>query len=345
MRLLLCCLIIITWTAAARAACSVRSRATVALTVTGGPILVPLAVNGTTATFILDTGAERSLVTQAAVTRLGLTLDEWVGTTMHGVGGIERHRNADPRSLTLGGVVLQRHTLNHDTSLAVGNMPRTEAGGRTVDGLLGRDFLSVFDLAIDMPAQTLTLYDVAGCSGRFLPWPGAYSAVPVQNPMESALVAQVTLDGMPMRALIDTGASSSVVGAPGMVRLGADGNDAATPVRVLAGGRGTGAGTGAVGGADPFHAGLGHAAGGGLAGGKGCMDFLCQPAGVRCCTVGEFPVTVTRRYASRTRVTSVPAIPFDQDRLRRGREHWTLHGRSPLNHRRATQGRRTRPPR
>jgi len=220
MRLLLCCLIIITWTAAARAACSVRSRATVALTVTGGPILVPLAVNGTTATFILDTGAERSLVTQAAVTRLGLTLDEWVGTTMHGVGGIERHRNADPRSLTLGGVVLQRHTLNHDTSLAVGNMPRTEAGGRTVDGLLGRDFLSVFDLAIDMPAQTLTLYDVAGCSGRFLPWPGAYSAVPVQNPMESALVAQVTLDGMPMRALIDTGASSSVVGAPGMVRLG-----------------------------------------------------------------------------------------------------------------------------
>ena len=220
MRLLLCCLIILTWTGAARAACSVRPRATVALTVTGGPILVPLAVNRTPATFILDTGAERSLVTQAAVTRLGLALDEWVGTTMRGVGGIERRRNADPRSLTLGGVVLQRHTLNHDTSLVVGNMPRAEVEGRTVDGLLGRDFLSVFDLAIDMPAQTLTLYDVTGCSGRFLPWTGAYSAVPVQNPMESALVAQITLDGMPMRALIDTGASSSVVGAPGMARLG-----------------------------------------------------------------------------------------------------------------------------
>jgi hypothetical protein len=139
---------------------------------------------------------------------------------MRGVGGVEGHRNADPRSFSLAGVALQRHTLSHDTSLTVGTLPRTSVAGRTVDGLLGRDFLSVFDLVLDMPAQTLTLYDVQGCAGRFLPWSDPYTQVPVQMPMESALVAQVALDGVPLHALIDTGASSSVLGAPGMIRMG-----------------------------------------------------------------------------------------------------------------------------
>ena len=59
-------------------------------------------------------------------------------------------------------MILQRRTLTHDTSLTVGTMPRSEIAGRQVDGLLGRDFLSVFDLALDVPARRLTLYDVPG---------------------------------------------------------------------------------------------------------------------------------------------------------------------------------------
>ena len=59
--------------------------------------------------FVLDTGAERSMVSPQAVQRLHLALDKWVGTRMHGIGGIIEHPNADPRSLTLGGVPLHRH--------------------------------------------------------------------------------------------------------------------------------------------------------------------------------------------------------------------------------------------
>lgn len=210
----LCC-----WQATASAACNVQERAQVPFTLAGGHLLVPLTVNGTTASFVLDTGAERSLVTPDAVHRLDLALDPWVGTVMRGVGGVAEHQNADPHSLTLGGVALQRHTITHDTSLTVGVLPELGAGS-PVDGLLGRDFLSVFDLQLDMGAHRLTLYDAQGCSGRFLPWTAPYASVPAETPMAHALVLPITLDSQRLTALLDTGASASMITLPGMIRLG-----------------------------------------------------------------------------------------------------------------------------
>jgi len=204
----------------AQAACSVQKRAEVTLDEAGGVPLVPLTVDGHPASFILDTGAQRSLVTSDAAGRLGLARDEWVATTMRGVGGVERNRNADPRSLELGGAALRRRTMAHDNTLAVGTIPRDMIAGRRIDGLLGRDLLSVFDLDLDVPGRHLTLYSVAGCAGRFLPWAGDYTAVPVRNPAESALVVPVELDGHTLRALLDTGAGSTLVAAPGIAKLG-----------------------------------------------------------------------------------------------------------------------------
>jgi hypothetical protein len=215
--LLLACLLA---GAGAHAACVVDPKATIALNVTGGMITVPVEVNGLTATFILDTGAQRSVVSEEAVRRLGVARDAWVGTTMSGVGGIESRPNADPRSLTLGGVPLVRRTLSHDTSLTVGVLPRTRIGNLVIDGLLGRDFLSLFDLDLDVPGHRLTLYQIHDCGGRFLPWQGGYAAVPVTLPDQDALVLPVTLDGTKLRALLDTGASSSLLAAPGLFRLG-----------------------------------------------------------------------------------------------------------------------------
>ncbi len=200
--------------------CVVQPRAVVPMQVIEGMLLVPVVVNGIEGVFILDTGAARSVVTREATQHLQLARDPWVATTMLGVGGVERLPNANPRSLTMGGVKLERHTLTHDTSFTVGTLPHSRVGGLTVDGLLGRDFLSVFDLVVDVPRRLVTLMSVAGCGGRFLPWTGPYTAVAAASPMESALVLPVLVDGVPLRALLDTGAGVSLIAAPGMVRLG-----------------------------------------------------------------------------------------------------------------------------
>ncbi len=217
-RLLACFLFVLT--GAASAACVVRPLAGVPVDPVGSILLVPVVVNGIQGTFILDTGAGRTVVTPYAVEHFGLALDEWTSTTMRGVGGVERRRNANPKSISLAGVALKRRSLAEDSTLRVATLPHDMVAGRRIDGLLGRDFLSAFDLMLDLPHKVLALYEVRDCAGRFLPWTGDYVAVPVETPAESALVVPVELDGVRLRALLDSGASSTVVAAPGMARLG-----------------------------------------------------------------------------------------------------------------------------
>jgi hypothetical protein len=219
---------------AAHGACLVANKATIPLQVTGGQITLPVELNGLTGTFVLDTGAARSVVTAEAVQRLRLARDEWVGTTMGGVGGIETQPNADPRSLTLGGIPLVRRTLNHDHSLTVGILPGAQRAN--IDGLLGRDYLALFDLDLDVPGRRLTLYQVTGCAGRFLPWPGNYVSIPIDTPTEEAIVLPVSIDGRPLRAMLDSGASASLLAAPGMYKMGLDqANMAADPADRISG--------------------------------------------------------------------------------------------------------------
>lgn len=213
-------LMVIAMVPGSQAACVVQPVAWVPLGGSGGVITVPLEINGGLATFILDTGAQRSVVTRDAVDRLGLARDQWVGTTMNGVGGIQSRPNADPASISLGGVPLVRRTLTHDTSLTVGVLPHARAGNLVIDGLLGRDFLSLFDLDLDVSGRRLLLHRVSGCSGRFLPWTADYAAIQVTMPTDTAIVVPVSLDGRPLRALLDTGASASLLGAPGIFKLG-----------------------------------------------------------------------------------------------------------------------------
>ncbi len=204
----------------AKATCRVELRTTVPVESIDGHVLVTVSINDTDATLVLDTGAERTLLSDTAVHALGLQRDEWVASTIRGVGGYEQRPNALPRSLRLGGVALRRRTVTGDTSVTVGPVPLAEIAGRPVAGLLGRDFLSPFDLDLDLPDGRLALYDVAGCEGRFLPWTMPYASIPTTSPATNALVVQVAVDGRPLRALLDSGASSSLIAAPGMYRLG-----------------------------------------------------------------------------------------------------------------------------
>jgi hypothetical protein len=47
-----------------------------------------------------------------------------------------------------------------------------------------------------------------------------YASIPASTPLGAALVVTVMVDGRPLRALVDSGASASLVTAPGMFRLG-----------------------------------------------------------------------------------------------------------------------------
>ena len=200
-------------------ACQVVSKATITLARAGTGVLVPVTVNGTTADFLLDTGAERSVIGLQAADRLHVARDEWVSTDIQGAGGRDRRRLGRPASLTLGGLALRRHTVAADNSVVIGPIPET-VDGKPVAGLLGQDFLSAFDLDLDLPAGTLTLFGVNACSGRFLPWRVPYQAVAAWRPVRNILAVPVSVGGARLEALLDTGALQSVITLPGMIQLG-----------------------------------------------------------------------------------------------------------------------------
>ncbi len=209
------------------AACRVEKRATVPVSRAGKLLLVPVSINGTMTDFVLDTGAERSVVGLAAADRLHVARDEWVSTDIIGTGGRDRRRLGRPSSLSLGGIALRRHTLAEDNSVVVGPI-LDQADGRPVAGLLGEDFLSPFDLDLDVSAGTLTLYTVSGCAGRFLPWTGHYSAIAAWRPVRNILMLPMRIGGTTVQAELDSGASATTVTLMGMLALGLAGGGSDT---------------------------------------------------------------------------------------------------------------------
>src|SRR5215472_779949 len=137
MRQILALILCVALAGTARAACHVEPRATVPVELVNGDMLVTVQVNDAPAPFILDTGAERTLMSEEAVRRLNLERDSWVASAIRGLGGIEERPNALPRSLRLGDAVLRRRTLLGDSSVTVGPLPMSELAGRPLAGLLG----------------------------------------------------------------------------------------------------------------------------------------------------------------------------------------------------------------
>jgi predicted aspartyl protease len=200
----------------ASAACAVRTLATVPMLIRQQRPTLGVAVNGEAALFILDTGAVRTMMTEAAVARL--PRDEWVSTLMRGAGnGLEQRRNVVLRSLTLGGEPFLAPPLAAQISLPVTGAVIDQSG--VAAGLLGRDFLRHYDLGLDFQNQRLTLARVVPPCTGLLPWGAAGVAVPFTDRQGAVLVA-VEVDGVALEALLDTGAAASLINARGLHKLG-----------------------------------------------------------------------------------------------------------------------------
>jgi predicted aspartyl protease len=190
-------------------AAAAPGEAAIPIDVSRGRCILPVLLDGRVARMVLDTGAELTVVTRAAVARLGLRPDPWVGTTLRGAGGLlERHANADAVSAQAGGIKLFQGQPGRGLSLPVTS---SDLGG--ADGLLGGDVLRHYTLDLDIPNARLVL------RGAVAPAQTA-GAVLLQPLRRDLLLAPVQLDGHALTALLDTGAAASLINARGLYRLG-----------------------------------------------------------------------------------------------------------------------------
>lgn len=168
-------------------------------------MFVPVQINGKPARLLLDTGADRSMVTEAAVERLGLVRDPHRLTRLEGVGGATTNWEVKTHTLVFG------NGLVRDINLAVGRFAQDEIGGLRVDGLLGVDILAAFDVEIDPARDEAILYRARPCDDILPPWRESFMTITSTGAMRGRILVPITLDGVNDLAILDTGAQISSV--------------------------------------------------------------------------------------------------------------------------------------
>jgi predicted aspartyl protease len=192
--------------------CDVVVVATMPLEVRNRLLVVPAGIGGKWVTLLVDTGAERTVLSGDAVARLGLERDQKTVTRSTGVGGVFTANDAIIPGLVLGGV---RFPV---TRVSVGQF--RFGPGLTADGLLGSDVLLAFDLDIDVPGRTLTLYRPRQCPDDTPPWHEPFARVTGVKALRDRLLIPLDLDNVEGMGILDTGAQATTIGVRMAHRLG-----------------------------------------------------------------------------------------------------------------------------
>jgi predicted aspartyl protease len=143
--------------------------------------------------FIIDTGANRSVLSQALATRLGLAQSGQ--GVVHSVDGVELAQLVNVESLSFGALQLSRG----DTPVLDGPMLDGEHGLLGVDGMAGRL------LHVDFSKRCVEIYE----SGARLPMQG-WLSVPARMRFGTMLMVQGEIMGVRVNVLIDTGSNISL---------------------------------------------------------------------------------------------------------------------------------------
>jgi len=188
------------------------------------------AINGRKINVLIDTGAYASLLTRAAADRMGLaTRGNY--ESMQGFGGESEVGTTRLEELYVAG--------------AVRNNVRVRVGGERpipgVDFILGDDFFRNADMEFDYAHGVVRLFQPKDCRDAPLAyWDPAAPSVAIED--DNKIVIGIQVNGKSALALIDSGASGSVVHLAFAAKVGVTPQSAG----VVPGGCGAGIGANAV---------------------------------------------------------------------------------------------------
>jgi tetratricopeptide (TPR) repeat protein/predicted aspartyl protease len=221
----------------AGAACHLAKYFDLPVDMEGRSAIVTTKINGQDARFEVDTGAFFSMVTPDAAARFKLHGIPMMGLMIEGVGGDATASAAEATEFNFAGVPLKR------VQFIVGG--RQFAPGTV--GLLGENMLSFADVEYDLAHGVMRYFKAEGCAGVGLAYwaKGNYGVIPIQPfqpPVIYHLIGTVKINGHPIRAMFDTGATNSLLARRAAERAGVnmDGPD------VKYAGLGSGIGRGVV---------------------------------------------------------------------------------------------------
>jgi predicted aspartyl protease len=184
--------------------CSLGRYATLPITIDdAGGVTVPIKVDDQQQNMLIDTGGVYSMLTNATAARLGLKPQMMWGVSFTIWGGRKLDHYVVTHSLEIAGAQVKdkQFVLIPDDLLSPG-----------VDGILGADILKVFDVDFDSAAGKVGLFSQKHCEGKVVYWThDPIAVVPFRMDDDWHIKVVVQLDGQEVSAILDTGASRSVM--------------------------------------------------------------------------------------------------------------------------------------
>lgn len=196
--------------------CKLAKYGTLPVEMVGERATTRIKANGVDTRFMLDTGAEFNFMSRANADALGLRLRPApFGFYMGGIGGSASVSLAKIKDFGVLGTDL------HDVEFLVG-------GSDMGEGLLGANLLDVVDLEIDLAQGKVTLFKPDGCDKAALAYWAAgrnYNVAdlhPSYGQYDRRSFVDVTINGKTLHALLDSGATATLLGRRAAERVGID---------------------------------------------------------------------------------------------------------------------------
>ena len=179
------------------------------------------------ARLVVDTGATNTALGPPAARRLGLREDHTQFIPASGVRGRMDSWVTLPETLRLGDHAFEPQPIY----VAFGQITAIKNG--SVDGVVGADLLSQFDVDFDPAQKTVTFYKPRRCPHGPPPFAGPSTTLPTSSALGNRIAIPIQIDGVPMSALLDTGSPVTFVNMRRMdlkpADLAGDRFDPATP--------------------------------------------------------------------------------------------------------------------
>jgi clan AA aspartic protease (TIGR02281 family) len=181
----------------------------------GFPTPIVLArIDGQPVTMLVDTGDERLTVRRNAMAALHLAEDPTHRTAVHGVGGTVTSNDAIIQSFELGGVELPQ------SGAAVADLAGAPNLRPPLAGIIGGQTLADYDVEFNFAARKLVLWQRAGCESVVPDWPPPYATARLARGAANLMTLDVSINGVAVRALLDTGATNTVLSPAAAGRIG-----------------------------------------------------------------------------------------------------------------------------
>ena len=194
-------------------ACSPAPLAVLPLSDEPSGLYVQATVDGRALKMLLDTGSTRTLLTSGTARLLGLRVEHLLddtdvldGYAVTGVGGRRHIDRGWPHRMALGPAPI----IATPVSIVWSGDASWDPVG---DGILGMDLLSRYDLDLDLASQRLSLFAPGTMCA-----PNTRKLRPLAEGSDGPWL-DVSIGGVPFRALIDTGAQHSFIMASAASRL------------------------------------------------------------------------------------------------------------------------------